>query len=1673
LGTEANELTREKLLQVFRYLKEFNNLRNPVTRRLDEQPLGKDVIWLRDLPPHSSVQLRQPLDMVSLDEASDESAGAEVAGSPILRVRRPDDTPPPAVPEGLADWLDGVPNHPDEQLAIKPAIDQKDEDGQESTVQFGDDPRRLRLLQEWQGKWQRWAEVERPARRARELYDRLFRLRSRMDLEGETLQLVLGDGLLVWPRDGADDINHPVLLQPIELRFEPSVPEFCLEEGEQPTEFYAALLQSVSDVQASVIRRYTQEVEAKGTHPLDGEETSLFLRRLVGELSSGGEFAGEGRPEPIPFVPRMGRDPVIFVRKRSLGFGRAIEAVLQDLADGGEAPASLALMVGVEAAPQDSVESEPSADLSWNGEDEEVLLTKPANSEQLQIARQLETHGVVLVQGPPGTGKTHTIANLLGHLLSQGKTALVTSHTSKALRVLREQVVEALQPLCVSALSDRRDELQSAIGGINERLSSNDADALEREAAKLDSERRRLLELLREQRRSLLTARSSEYEPVVVAGTEYNPTEAARLVKQHEDAQWIPGPVAHGVGLPLSDGEVESLYQSNTLLKVEDERDLALPLPDSSELPAPGEFEKLVSQHNRLARDDLGFGRELWSDVIFGFESGHLTDLCTRALESVQILSDAADWQLAAILAGARGEQHRVVWEELLGEIKRVSDEALAARSLLARHRPDVPEGRVSEETLRTIEEMLAHLERGRELRGWKYSRKAEWKAIVGSCAVRGTRPTNADHLRALHAYVRLNLARESLLHLWDGLVSRQGGPEADKLGPEPELTASNFRDAIAGYLNWWSSRWLPLEENFRKCGLLWDEFLSETPPGLSPFDDLLRLRDTVTQSLPRVVDAQVSRMESADVRSKLHSLAARLDTFQQEGVAAVPVQQFQCAARELDVESYRVAYTSLQALEARRETLETRKALLSKLEPCAENWARHIRARQGVHGQEKPPGDPKLAWLCRQLNDELERRAQLSIDAIQGQIAYLTEELQEKTAVLVDKRAWAAQIRRTSLQQRQALQGFAENLRRVGRGTSKSAPTYRAEARRLMPICQTAVPVWIMPLSQVAESFDPAENRFDVVIVDEASQADVLSVLALYMGKQAVVVGDDEQVSPDAVGVEWRRSRGLIEAELSGIPNKYLWDARGSLYALANTAFPGVIRLREHFRCVPSIIQFSNLLSYNGDIKPLRDDSQVNRRPFTVAYRVDGGECADKKNPTEARVVASLVAAALEQSEYDGATFGVISLVGDEQAREIDSLLQRYVRPAEYHEHRILCGNAAQFQGDERDVVFLSVVDSARQDGPLPIRRGEGVQPFKKRFNVAASRARDQMWVVYSLHPETDLQPGDLRRRLIEHAKDPEALCAQIASQAPRTQSPLEREVLNHLISGGYRVTSQWPVGAYHIDMVVEGGGRRLAVECDGDRWHPPEKLAEDMGRQMVLERLGWRFVRIRGSQFYRDPEIALRPVFDRLRELDIPPEAQTPRDQEGAATDERLKERVIRRATEIVQEWEHGYAHVPSPTPPTPTAIQSQDRQLPTETERYRGITGERVRTGSPPTVQRRAPIPLRRPKVEPAERPAANSARQSPTEGTAAKPVVQLPLPVKKAAKVSGDSDFDLMQYLVSAGAKIVDKRAKGGALWVLGGTELEPLMADLRSRGIRFTFMPQGGRATRNAAAWWTP
>lgn len=437
------------------------------------------------------------------------------------------------------------------------------------------------------------------------------------------------------------------------------------------------------------------------------------------------------------------------------------------------------------------------------------------------------------------------------------------------------------------------------------------------------------------------------------------------------------------------------------------------------------------------------------------------------------------------------------------------------------------------------------------------------------------------------------------------------------------------------------------------------------------------------------------------------------------------------------------------------------------------------------------------------------------------------------------------------------------------------------------------------MPLHRVFDSIDPEPGMFDVVIVDEASQCGPDALPLFYIGKKVLIVGDDKQISPSHVGVHREHVHQRMREFLDDFEHQGSFDLERSLFDHGELRIGNRIVLREHFRCMPEIIRFSNDLCYRSTpLIPLRQYPPHRLHPLMSTHVENGfreGDGTRAVNRPEAEKLVETIARCCSDPRYvaDGRrpTIGVISLQGWTQAEYIEHLLLQRLGAEEMARRRLLCGDAYSFQGDERDLIFLSLVAA-------PNMRIGALTKFadQQRFNVAASRARDQLWLFHSVTPG-DLSENCMRRRLLEHFLDPTRTARQIAGlhkdelrrtalradrQVDRPPAPFESwfevDVALKLVEAGLRVVPQFEMAGYRIDLVVEGYQSRLALECDGDRWHGADRYEADLDRQRKLERSGWTFARVRGSAFYTNSDAAMSHVWKHLADLGISAPSEGP---------------------------------------------------------------------------------------------------------------------------------------------------------------------------------------------------
>lgn len=1528
-GAIGGELTKkEKVVSLFKFIAELNKLKQNVVLNVSKYK-WRSIASFPDDSDNIKIYYR--------DSVGDEDV--ESVTNILLSVHKPEFQRCPEPDSVFEEWLEEGWNdyhygakikdvifRPLDQLvlSVQTLEDHQqriNEENQTYKEFFSDDSERVRAYMAWVSKRNIWAEKQKLLAQTRDFFSDLYNIYIDLERDFETLELVVADGFI---RDRMSlELDHPILTRRVKIRYDAIENTIYIEDTDVQTELYTIIFQSMEGINLTSINPLRDELYQNDYHPLDRNDLPIFLKKFIHQLSSESLYSENGIPNNWQKKERLllYRNPCYILRKRMDGTVKAIEQIIEHIDETGEIPAPIGDIVEggkidiPEEAREISIEEQLAA---VGGESVDILLSKEANKEQLEIARRIEQYNAVLVQGPPGTGKTHTIANLMGHFLAQGKRILVTSHTSKALSVLKEKVAHGLQSLCVSMLDDSNVDMEKSIDGITSYMAQSTSSEIKKEMESLGHERKEIIRELAAVRRKLFAIINQECNCIVYNGEDISPSDAAAYVRENsESLSYIPGSVRLYEPLPLSFTELTELYRSNGVISVQDEMEFEHDIPDPKNVMAPDDFEfNCNALHSATAHLNAISESKHWRIQNFPVENKILINgsfgqlmLDYPSLQAVKQLKEYIStfpkietWMQYCAVDGKKGSIYRKLWSDLIEQIQKT---CIYAESLVAEEfGKKVNILNTEPEFANAVQQLLDKYNQGGKIGKLAIFLNKQLDIALNGATVNGQRPQNAEDCKLILRVLEMKSMREQCASYWNDLIAKHGVPQFYNLDQEtPERVAANYIPLIQRYLDWFKNEYEVLTMRMEAVGIPCDVLFQ-----YSPLDSEITSAEKILLALENEIPGLYDVFDVVRSMSDIQIVLKNNRNVLQAGkrVYSEECRTILSAAEAYDASAYRDAYAILENTYAKINLKHKREEYLNQLTSIAPQWAEAIRKRDGIHGDATVPGNIDDAWRWKQYYGIIEEIIAEPFQELQKRSLSLSKEYRKITAKFAEKSAWYHLLRRTEhdISMKQALQGWKLTVKKIGRGTGKNAPVYRAEARKLMSKCQDAVPAWIMPIGKALESLNPHSNKFDIIIIDEASQSDISSLAILYMGKKLVIVGDDKQVSPMAVGVQVDKMNALKEMYIGGkIPNAHLYDAKTSIYDIAATTFQPLM-LHEHFRCAPEIIGFSNWLSYDFKIKPLRDCSNSVLLPAVVNYRVANGERIGKTNPNEAKTIVALLQACMEQPEYDGKSFGIISLLGDEQVKKLQEEIYNHIDAKECSERRILCGNASNFQGDERDVIFLSVVDCTNGAGPLA-KQGFGVDDaYRKRYNVAASRAKDQLWVVDSLDPANDLKPGDIRKMLIDFSLNPESVHILNTKIEEKSESPFEFAVAKYLAVKGYHLVQQWSVGAYRLDMVAICGNRKVAIECDGERYHSGEdKIREDMERQTILERMGWHFIRIRGSEYYRNPEQTMKRVMAVLTEEGIEPETDEVV-HEMSGRDTELLQRVKQRAYAILHE-------------------------------------------------------------------------------------------------------------------------------------------------------------------------
>lgn len=477
--------------------------------------------------------------------------------------------------------------------------------------------------------------------------------------------------------------------------------------------------------------------------------------------------------------------------------------------------------------------------------------------------------------------------------------------------------------------------------------------------------------------------------------------------------------------------------------------------------------------------------------------------------------------------------------------------------------------------------------------------------------------------------------------------------------------------------------------------------------------------------------------------------------------------------------------------------------------------------------------------------------------------------------------------------------------------------------------------PCFMMGPMSVAQYLAPGRINFDLVVMDEASQIKPQDALgAVARGGQLVVVGDPKQLPPtsffdrlveddeeDPTGIE--ESESILDATLPMFP---------------------VRRLRWHYRSQhENLIAFSNHSFYDSDLV-LFPSPYKGTENYGIQYsRVPRGCFVNRKNMEEAKIISEAVRQHFRHRPEE--SLGVVAMSADQKLQieraietlaKDDGIFQEWLDKDAKRSESLFVKNLENVQGDERDVIFISMTYGPQEPGGKVYQRFGPINSNVgwRRLNVLFTRSKKRMHIFSSMGSD-DIVAGSTSKRGVQALRDFLSYCETgilhktLRETGRGPDSDFEIAVMDALAREGFECIPQVGVAGFFIDVaVIDPGspGRYLmGIECDGATYHSAKSARDrDHLRQSILERLGWRIRRIWSTDWFKNPHGELSTIIRELNELKTPivaivEEVETETDEiegiikevEGeeaqvnlfAFEDKSLKDKLIRFDNEVIR--------------------------------------------------------------------------------------------------------------------------------------------------------------------------
>lgn len=1092
------------------------------------------------------------------------------------------------------------------------------------------------------------------------------------------------------------------------------------------------------------------------------------------------------------------------------------------------------------------------------------------NDEQLEIVKRLYEQDAVTVKGPPGTGKSHTIANIISHFVAQGKSILVVSQNSKALSVLMDKLPSEIQKLAISLVNESKDNkilknaVESILSRLNNRYEEGEIQRKEEELRQLDIKYKSMLEKVYNLIR-LNNTTFKIFNPYKGVTEEKTASGWAEYIfNNNYNISFIEDRIQHEQTTDWVSEKIMDFIKESNGFTLDNFGLVNYEFHDDSFFPSVQEFRKIEDRIN----DILNL---IDPSAYEGIDYKQLDDKFASQLKS---FCDKFEKLNNSTIAGAVIKHHDFnlsLLENLLVSYKSVREEIELINGKLIEFNIDLtPLESVDADILKqNINKLILKYNEKETLNILqKGLLPADLKKFF-SCKVNYIPVDTLTQLKTLELCITLQVSNKKLNIVF--------GNYLNKLGVKTNIEFTRVYDELSIVVSF-----IKQLESFN--GVLTNKGFTRLKYPNEHFENKLDYIKNVKyysafKGLRRDLEQKINMINSFE---KMHPSVNKIVNY---------LDNLDMVSYEAELGRYR---------EIRGKSTQSHKVHglyndIFKAVPVTAQRLKNDIVSGNVINIDRNQIEEELFYL--KVEDFLQSITSKtnSVYNILNELQTIKKNVESKTADLIAYKTWYNKSKKVNDIQKSALTAWLNDLINIGRGYGKNTARNTQSAIQNMQIAKGAVPIWIMRI-ETAINFlpDVSIGQFDLLIIDEASQCDISCLNLIFRCKKCIVVGDENQtsVSTNASAFPIDRTNVMLDRYLYSHQFKQQFNVNNknnSIYTLSGVIYPNIVSLFEHFRCLPEIIGFSNKHIYNYDIIPLKTATEYKYgNPIEIHYVEDDIEDDEKPNIVNKsiEIIESFIHGYNKGEISCIPTIGIITLDSSNirhQQRLIKKIASNETIKAYEDRLELLIGTSREFQGDERDVIILTTTTSHSINDKFEIKPPKAImsEEYSRIYNVASSRAQEKCILLHSICQEAIgmMNPDCYRKRLIDYYSECQSGTLRVESrkldellrQVDANSGDFEKTVCKALYNNGFSdsIYPQFKVGKYQIDFGIIKNNRKLAIECDGVSVHSGfDKIREDINRQIVLERAGWKFFRIQSTEWFYKNENVSRRLFNWLTE-------------------------------------------------------------------------------------------------------------------------------------------------------------------------------------------------------------